>query len=345
MKALVFQPGSSDPQTAIGAIFTTDIPLDDKRRRFRKGNRITLADLADLARVEQVLHLTQLDPGDMHEDEAAIALGQAITGPGIDQKPPIQSRVNLIAARKGLLRVNREAVVALNRLPGISVFSLLDRVAVVPGKNVAGAKITPVAIPAAVLAEAERIAAEESVIQVKPFAPKRVAVVTTEGLEEKVRERFRVAVEQKIGWYGSVVTGITDLIDDPDRVAEAISGEIANGADLVLTGGGNSLDPLDPTLLALDEIDAEMIKFGAPAHPGSMFWLAYKGSTPIFNLASCSLYSRSTVADIILPWIMAGERVELDDMAEIGYGGLLDRDMTFRFPAYDQDTTVEVEDE
>ena len=74
---------------------------------------------------------------------------------------------------------------------------------------------------------------------------------------------------------------------------------IDDGADVVLTGGGNALDPLDPTIRALGDIGAEFVKFGAPAHPGSMFWLAYKGSTPIFSLASCSLYSRSTVADVV----------------------------------------------
>ena len=111
------------------------------------------------------------------------------------------------------------------------------------------------------------------------------------------------------------MTEFRDLLDDPDRVAEAITEAIDAGADVVLTGGGNALDPLDPTIRALGDIGAEFVKFGAPAHPGSMFWLAYKGSTPIFSLASCSLYSRSTVADVVLPWIMADEQVELDDMA------------------------------
>lgn len=107
----------------------------------------------------------------------------------------------------------------------------------------------------------------------------------------------------------------------------------ADGADLILTGGGNTIDPLDAALVALPRIGAEMVKFGAPAHPGSMFWLAYRGQTPIFNLASCSMYSKATVADLVLPWIMAGERVTADDLAALGYGGLLDRDMGFRFPA------------
>lgn len=335
MEALLFDPATHDPQSALGAVLTTELRLDGKRR-FRKGHRLAGGDLADLARAEEPLHLIRLDPDDVHEDDAGITLADAIAGPGIDRRPPIQSRVNLHAAHKGLLRVDQDALLALNRLPGISVFTLLDGIAVLPSKNVAGAKIAPVAVPQSVLDEALAVAARSPVVQVKPFLPHRVAVVTTEGLSGPVLGRFRAAIETKMSWYGSTVTGFTDLEDDPARVADAILEAMADGADLILTGGGNALDPLDPTLRALNVLGAQMVKFGAPAHPGSMFWLAYCGDVPIFNVASCSLYSRSTVADLILPWIMAGETVTLDDLAGIGYGGLLDRDMAFRFPPYDE---------
>ena len=105
--------------------------------------------------------------------DAAIALAEAIAGQGIERRNPVQSRVNLIADRKGLLRVDRDAVIALNRLTGISVFTLLDGLAVVPGKNIAGAKISPVAVQHAVLDEALAIAARAPVVEVKPFTPKR----------------------------------------------------------------------------------------------------------------------------------------------------------------------------
>ena len=68
-----------------------------------------------------------------------------------------------------------------------------------------------------------------------------------------------------------------------------------------------------------------------------MFWLAYRGDLPIFNLASCSMFSKATIADVVLPWIMTGERVEADTLAALGFGGLLDRGMAFRFPPYDVD--------
>jgi hypothetical protein len=70
-----------------------------------------------------------------------------------------------------------------------------------------------------------------------------------------------------------------------------------------------------------------------------MFWYGATtdGTIPIVNLASCSMYSQSTVADLVLPWVMADEDVTERDLAGIGYGGLLDKDMKFRFPPYDEE--------
>ncbi|HRA48144.1 MAG TPA: hypothetical protein PK819_08755, partial [Thermomicrobiales bacterium] len=221
MYGVDFDPASTDPASVIGAVFTSVGRVDGKRR-FRKGHRITVEDLPDLVRVEHHLHLAQFDPDDVHEDDAALALAQAIAGPGIEVRRPIQSRVNLMAARRGLLRIDAATVIALNKVPGVSVFTLLDGIAVVPGKNVAGAKIAPVAISRSVLDDALALASQGTIVTVKPFLPKRVAVISTEGLEDAVRERFRSAVEKKISWYGSSVTGFTDLPDDVPMVAKAL---------------------------------------------------------------------------------------------------------------------------
>jgi hypothetical protein len=78
-----------------------------------------------------------------------------------------------------------------------------------------------------------------------------------------------------------------------------------------------------------------MIHFGAPADPGSMFWVAASDGRPIFNLASCSMYSEATVIDLMLPLVFAGRELATDDVVRLGYGGLLEDDMTFRFPKYD----------
>ena len=346
MRPLAFDPATTPTADLAGAVVAEEVRLDGKRR-FHKGHRLTEADLVDLPRLDRAVHLVQLDPDEVHEDEAGLRLARAAAGQGIELRGPVQSRVNLVAAHKGLMRIDRDGVIAINELPGMAVFTLPDRMAVLPGTVLAGAKITPVAVDGVTLDEAEALAAGcksdgRPVVQVKPFRPLCVGVVTTEGLADSARERFQAAVRQKVAWFGGEVLGFVDLRDDAARVAAEIENMVSIGADVILTGGGNTIDPLDPSLLALPLIGAEMVKFGAAAHPGSMFWLAYVprdagGDIPIFNLASCSLYSRATVADLVLPWVFAGERVTLRDLAELGVGGLLDKDAAFRFPPYGDD--------
>jgi len=172
-----------------------------------------------------------------------------------------------------------------------------------------------------------------------------VGVISTEGPDWRVRDRFQSSVGRKIAWYGGSVIGFSDMPRDAESIAAEIDRLAGAGADLVLAAGGNTIDPLDPTLRALDHTGADIVRFGAPAHPGSMFWLAYRGDLPIFNLASCSMFSKSTIADVVLPWIMTGERVEPDTLASLGFGGLLDRGMAFRFPPYDVDGVEETGEE
>jgi hypothetical protein len=344
VRAITIQPGDSvpDPRTS-SIVITEDVKVGN--RRIRKGHRLSGDDAPLLADLDRPVHAVILEADDVHEDDAGARLASAIAGPGLSIRGPSFSRYNLVANTKGLLRVHAGALLRLNRLPGVAIFTLEDRIPVVPGKIVTGVKVTPVAVAGATLLEAETIAAEDAVVQVVPFQPLLVGVISTEGPDWRVRDRFQASVEQKIGWYGSSVIGFSDLPRDAEAIAAEIERLEGEGADLVLAAGGNTIDPLDPTLRALDVAGAEIVRFGAPAHPGSMFWLAYRDRLPIFNLASCSMFSKSTIADVVLPWIMTGERVAADTLAGLGFGGLLDRGMTFRFPPYDLDGVEETGEE
>ena len=344
MRAITLQPGNSipDPETT-SVVITEDVTLGGQR--IRKGHRVRTGDVSLLAELDRPVHAVILESGDVHEDDAGARLASAVAGPGLAIRGPSFSRFNLIANTKGLLRVDADALLRLNRLPGVAIFTLEDRIPVVPGKIVTGVKVTPVAVAEATLREAEAIGAESPVVQVAPFQPLRVGVISTEGPDWRVRDRFQASVSQKIGWYGGSVIGFSDLPRDAEAIATEIGRLENDGANLVLAAGGNTIDPLDPTLRALAVAGAEIVRFGAPAHPGSMFWLAYRGALPIFNLASCSMFSKATIADVVLPWIMTGERVEADTLAGLGFGGLLDRGMTFRFPPYDVDGVEETGEE
>jgi hypothetical protein len=69
-------------------------------------------------------------------------------------------------------------------------------------------------------------------------------------------------------------------------------------------------------------------------HPGTLLWLAYIGEVPVIGAPGCGLFSRPTAFDLLLPRLLAGERLSRAQLAELGGGGLLTREMAFRYPPY-----------
>ena len=81
-------------------------------------------------------------------------------------------------------------------------------------------------------------------------------------------------------------------------------------------------------------LGARMERHGAPAHPGSLLWLAMWDGNAVLGMPTCGMFSQATTFDLALPQILAGERVDNRTLAEMGHGGLLSRDMAYRFPPY-----------
>ena len=173
-----------------------------------------------LADLDRPVHAVILESGDVHEDDAGARLASAVAGPGLAIRGPSFSRYNLVANTKGLLRVDAGALLRLNRLPGVAIFTLEDRIPVVPGKIVTGVKVTPVAVARSDVASRPR----RSPPRGRWFRSCRSSrcesgVISTEGPDWRVRDRFQASVAQKIGWYGGSVIGFSDLPRDAEVIA------------------------------------------------------------------------------------------------------------------------------
>ncbi len=296
--------------------------------------RASLLSLFVYAPEDYSLHLIRLDDAHITEDEAGLALAKMVGGPGVTLGTPHESRVNLHAKHRGLLKIDLERLEQLNEVPGVAVFTLYNEMSVDPDTEVTGAKITPLVYPVEYLKQAEQICAGSPIVDVKPFLPRKIGVIYREVLKESVRNRFIASVQQKLGWFGAEILGVVSAQDKTEDLTRHMQGFNERGAELVLHVGGHASDPLDPIFGTLTEIGARMERQGAPAHPGSLFWLAYQGEMAIFGLASCGMFSRTTLGDLFLAKFCAGEHITSRDLAKVGHGGLFTHEMAFRFPSY-----------
>ncbi len=324
-----------------GASATADdikgrVLVHDLSPHLRKGAVLRPEDL-DVVRGCGEIHLVELEPGDVHEDEAARRLAAALSGPGLEARSPVQSQSRLVATRRGLVRVRGDLVDAINDLGGgVSVFTVMDGQAVGEGEEVAGCKVTPVAVPGRIVDDVETICRERGpIIELHSFQPLRTFVVATERLKPKARELFRAAVTRKLGWYGAEVLAVREVARSSQAVLAAYREAESMGAQLVLFAGASAIDPLDPAYAELVNAGGELLQLGAPMHPGSMLWLGRLPEAAVVGVASCAGFGRSSSLDLLLPFVFAYGRAVARDLLRLGHGGLIESGAGRRFPPYD----------
>lgn len=331
-------PGRRVPGRLTGAVLARDLTIGG--RRWSKGRRLSADDLLALAAAEPGPSVTLLilEPGELHEDDAAVRLAKAVAGPGLDVRGPNQSRLDLVAATDGVVNIRIEELERLNRLDPLEVFTIFDGQIVERGDLVASVKVAPHVVDAAVVEAGARLAGfgSQPIVWVAPFAARRVGVIVKESVRATARERFESSVRAKVEGLGSTIIDIVYVEDDPDAV-EAALGRFVRGvdtADLILTAGSASTDPGDAFFVAIDVLGGRVVRRGVPAHPGSMLWLARIGHTSILGLPTCGAYSKATAADLLLPRLLSGEPASEKTVAKLGHGGILTRDQRYRFPPY-----------
>jgi molybdopterin biosynthesis enzyme len=242
---------------------------------------------------------------------------------------------SLAAWCRGLVSVNAAALDAVNRLEGMSVFTLYDLQPVEAGEAVARAKITPLAIPERLVKDAEtRAARAGGLVAVKPFRPHVLAALSRESLAPPQRQRFESSLAEKVDWFGSRLLPVRYAPGDAAAVAAEMESLLLAGADVLIAAGAGSLDPLDPVFAGLERLGGRMIRHGAPAHPGSLLWIAEVRGHPVLGMPACGMFSQATTFDLVLPRILAGLPTGVAEIAALGHGGLLSRDSAYRFPPY-----------
>jgi molybdopterin biosynthesis enzyme len=121
---------------------------------------------------------------------------------------------------------------------------------------------------------------------------------------------------------GSEVAAVAFAPDDAELISKAIRSHLDRGCDLLMLSGGMSVDPDDVTRQGIRAAGATEMHYGASVLPGAMFLVAYIGDMPLLGVPACGLYHRITVLDLVLPRILAGEKIGKAELAFLGHGGL-----------------------
>jgi molybdopterin biosynthesis enzyme len=251
--------------------------------------------------------------------------------------------LDLVARWNGVLHVRTEALVRLNTIDSLELFTLFQGQPVQAGQVVASVKVAPHLISELTVRQGVAVALDSApLVSVWPYLSLEVAAIVTEAVSGEGLARFEAGARTKVEALGSRFLGTTTITLPEAGQSEA---EIRGALDMlalkrrlpiILVGGVSAGDPLSPFYAALDSLGGQVLRHGVPAHPGSMIWLAELGDTRLLGLPQCGMFTLATAADLILPRLLTGERLTARELAELAHGGVLTRDMRFRFPPYAQ---------
>ena len=317
-------------EEAVGMLLAHDmtkiIPGQSKYAAFKKGHMIQPEDIPRLLRMgKEHIGIIEYKPTDIHENDAAIRMARAVSGCGISLSEPAEGKVSLTASYRGLLKIDYEAIFALNHIEDMMIATIHTDQIVEKGAMIGGTRIIPLLTEIKNVEAFEGVCGENRpVVQVLPFRKFKVGIVTTgsEVYHGRIKDKFGPVIRKKFEELGSEVIDQIFVNDREDMIAAAVNQLIDAGADFIACTGGMSVDPDDVTPLGIRNTGAEIISYGAPTLPGAMFMLAYKGDIPIVGLPGCVMYSKRTIFDLTVPRIVAGEHLTREDVLRLGHGGV-----------------------
>ena len=314
---------------AVGHVLQHDIteiiPGEFKGRAFKKGHIIAKEDIPHLLRLgKDHIFVFELGNDKIHENEGAMILGKLGQGENISLGNEIkEGKINFNSSIDGILKVDSKKLFELNMLGEISFATLPNNLPVKKGELVGGARIIPLVIEKEKMDKAKSLI-KEPILNVKPYKKYKVGIITTgnEVFYGRIEDKFWSVILEKLKPYNSEIIGQSLCPDDKEIIKEKARKFLDKGATMLIFTGGMSVDPDDMTPTSIIELGGELVSYGAPVLPGSMFLLSYLGDIPMMGLPGCVMFAKKTVFDLVLGRVMTGEKLTKADIMRYGDGGL-----------------------
>ena len=296
-----------------------------KGAAFRRGHVIGEADVEKLKDLgKRTVFIWEENAGELHEEDCALRMAAMAPVEGAHYTGPSEGKVLLTADKEGMLRVDTDLLAQLNAIGDITITTLPDHYPVKPGMRLASMRIVPLVTQERQIIQAEALCRERPLLRLLPYKARRAGAIVTgsEVYTGRIKDKFEPVVRRKLAAYPGEILGVTLCDDDADMIVAAARSFLDQGADFMIFTGGMSVDPDDVTPTAIRRLGAWVVSHGVPAQPGNMTLAAYLGDIPILGVPGAAIALPTTIFDVLLPAIYAGEVITKDDLIRLGDGGL-----------------------
>ena len=306
-----------------------------KGAAFRRGHVIRPEDIPELLNLgKKHVFIWEENAGELHEEDCALRMAAMARVEGAHYEGPSEGKVLLKADVRGMFRVDTDLLREINSIGDITISTLPDHYPAEPGARLASMRIVPLVTKEAQILQAEALCRERKLLDLRPYQPRKTGVIITgsEVYSGRIQDKFEPVVRAKLARYPGEILGVRICDDDLDMITGAAKDFLRMGADFLIFTGGMSVDPDDLTPTAIRRLGAQIITHGVPSQPGNMTLVAYLGDAAILGVPGAAISLPTTMFDVLLPQIYAGDKLTKQELINLGDGGLCQQCKVCRFP-------------
>ena len=296
---------------------------------FKKGHVLSAEDIkllsnSGITRVSGA----RLEADDIGEDDAALRLAKALSGPDLILGKAFTGRCNLFATGRGLIVPDQERINRINLVDeGMTVGTLAAYTQVEPGQMVATVKVIPFALSSHIVETCASIASVGgATLQFAPFRGRRVGFVQTRlpGTKESVLDSTTATLLSRLSLLNGELVSEIRCAHHSGEIADAVCHLKALDCDMILIAGASAIvDRRDIVPSGIAAAGGKIDHFGMPVDPGNLLLIAHLGEIDVLGLPGCARSLKLNGFDWVLRRRFADITVTPQDIMTMGTGGLL----------------------
>lgn len=327
-----------DVYSAVGLPLCHDITAMKegfKGALFKRGHIIEQKDIPVLLDLgKKTVYVWEEAENLIHEDDAAIELENLLKTENTVFTDVVEGKTVMLADCDGMFKVDTQLLTAINSIDDITVTTLPNHYPVKKGERLASMRIVPLATDKENIEKAQQLCNGKKVADLLPYKHLKAGIIITgsEFYAGRIKDRFEAIAKNKLANYPCTVIGAKICDDNTDMICCAAESFIAQGADIVIFSGGMSVDPDDVTQAAIGQLGAEIVSYGVPSQPGNMTLVAYLGDVALLGVPGAAVSLPTTVFDVLLPQVFAGEKFTKQQLVNLAEGGLCQLCSQCHFP-------------
>ena len=314
--------GPVPTRKALGAILGHSVQIEG--RRLRKGLVLELTHLEHLiAAGETEVTVARLGSDDVHEDDAALALAQALVPDELVAHlrvgPVGTGRCNIFAAAPGVVQIDAKAINSLNAInPMITVSTVPQLHRMEQGGMVATVKIIAYGVPEDALEQAQ--AAGDKALHLAVASVRRASFIETT-IAAPISQKGAEVIRDRVKALGAVMDAPVRCAHDTAALSTAL--RAAEGDLILILTASATSDLRDTAPEAVRQAGGTVAHFGMPVDPGNLLFIGDLGGRPVIGLPGCARSPALNGADWVLERLICGIPVSAQDIMGMGVGGLL----------------------